>query len=233
MPSRTYQLPGKNPLLSYWQDQESFAFTLLTIFIDTYGTEGLSWAPETIEMEIETDFGADLPYDNYEKLLTAIQLLTDNSFFVSPTDFCRACVVLSGHSVGNQFDLPDAAEVAWGVTEAMLISPPDKDQNKIFRDEITALIGHILDEEGIINPPDVLRIATREQNLADRVNYEFSDDPEMFSLIIKFEADKTDAINYTVRRKMRALLGQLRSLPISLRNKTEQIATKMLERLSG
>jgi len=200
------------------------------MFLDTYGTEGLSWLPETIEIEVETDFDVNLSYDNYEKLMTAINLMTNNSFFVSPPDFARACVVLSGHHVADQFDLPDAAEVAWGVTEALLINPPDKNQNKIFRDEITALIGHVLDQEGILNPPDVLRIATRDQDLVDRVNYEFSDDPEMFLAIQKIEADKSDNINRIVRRKMQAMLGQLRGLP--LRNgKAESLAAKMLEQL--
>ena len=34
-----------------WLNADSFATTLLTLFIDTYGTEAFDWDPKTIENE--------------------------------------------------------------------------------------------------------------------------------------------------------------------------------------
>jgi hypothetical protein len=231
MPNTSYQLPQTHPFNKHWMDPKSFGFTLLTMYIDTYGTEGVNWMPETIEIELRDDFGIDLSADNFDRLMTAISLLTSNSFFVSLPDFIRTCVTLSDfHVAQNTMILPDADDIAWGVSESLLISPSPDDDDNPFSKEITAFIGQVLDSEGILNPPDVLRIATRDQSLVDRVNYEFSDDPEMFTAIQGFEAGKTDNINKIIRGRMRALVLQLKSLPLR-HGKAGALADKILTKI--
>lgn len=199
----------------YWGDPQMFGTSLITLFVDTYGTEGFGWDPVTIQLDIEQDFGVDIPAVNFDRLLTAINLHNTNTFFTSVPDFLRTCVVLSGHQVSPQvMILPDAADLAWGITEALLIAPPDDEDENPFVPEITAYMGHVLDSEGIINPPDVLRLATRDRELTDRVNYEYSEDPEMFSAINKMEGSKTDDINTVIKGRMQALVMQLQTLPI-------------------
>lgn len=218
-------------LKPYWADPRMFGATLLTLFIDSYGTEGMSWQAETIQMEVEDDFGVDLPTVNLDRLLTAISLHTTNTFFTSVPDFLRTCVVLSGHEViPSQMILPDAVDLAWGITEALFVSPPEDHEQDPFVPEITAYIGHILDSEGIINPPDVLRIAVRNNELSDRVNNDYSDDPEMFSAINSMESSKTDSINYVIRGRMLALAMQLQSLPLRT-GKLEEVVKRMLASL--
>ncbi len=191
------------------------------------------WHPATVQMEIEHTFGIDLPAASYDRLMTAISLLTTNSFFNSPVDYTRACVVLSGHEVTPQtLMLPDAADLAWGTTEALLISPPDDKDENPFVPEITAYIGMVLDSEGILNPPDILRIATRDNELVNRVNYEYSDDPEMFGAIHQMEGSKTDDINRVIRGRMIALAQQLQALPLR-HGKLEELAQRMLANLPG
>lgn len=215
----------------YWADPQMFGATLLTLFIDCYGTDGMGWHPATIQMEIEEDFGVDIPAVNLDRLLTAINLHITNTFFTSVPDFLRTCVVLSGHQVTpHTMILPDAADVAWGVTEALFISPPEEDDESPFVPEITAYIGQVLDSEGILNPPDILRIATRDRELLDRVNYDYSDDPEMFSAINQMESSKTEDINRVIKGRMQALIIQLQSLP--LRNgKLEEVVKRMMASL--
>jgi hypothetical protein len=218
-------------LKPFWSDPGMFATSLLTLFIDCYGTEAFNWDPVTIQMEIEDDTGADMPAVNFSRLIAAIDLHTTNNFFQSVPDFLQTCVVLSGHAIDeHHMILPDSADLAWGVTEALLISPPEESNENPFTPEITGYIGHVLDTEGILNPPDILRIATRDRELLDRVNYEYSDDPEMFGAINKMEGGKTDDINIVVRGRMMSLILQLQQLP--LRNgKLEAIAAKMLQSL--
>ncbi len=196
-----------------WASPGSFATTLLMLFIDAYGTEGLTWHPTTIQMEVEDDFRVDVPAANFDRLMTAISLLTENSFFVSLPDFVRSCVSFNGHYIpSTSMALADSADCAWGMTEAMLLAPPDTAEP--FSEEIRAYVGKVLDREGIQVAPDVLRVAIRDKDLADHVRYNFSDDPEMFSAIAGMEKDKSDAINHLVKGRLRALLKQIGDLKL-------------------
>jgi len=191
---------------------KSYSTTLLVSAIDRYGLDMLTWAPETIEMELRDDFRREVPRDNLLKLMVAIDLLNTNSFFQSPTDFCMTCATLSGYPASDgQLILPDADDMAWGVTEALLLTSPE-DQNP-FSVEITALMGEILHDEAILVPPDVLRIAVRPEDLAERARYNFSDDPEMFKAVFEQDKGRTDDINKLLASRLHGLLRQLRRLP--------------------
>ncbi len=224
-------------LARFWGRQDLFATTLLVMFLDSVaadaGPEGaaLEWRPETIEIEIRESSGVDLDPGSFERLMTAIVILTTDSFFTSPGDFARACVVLSGDRVeGAELALPTCEDAAWGLTEGLLINPPDGQNEKPFSAEITALIGALLTDEGIQHPPDILRIGTRDPQLGNRASYDFSDDPEMFSAIAHFEDDKTSAITSLVAGRTRALLEQLRELPLR-HGDSKTIADRLLARL--
>ena len=115
-----------SPAAKHWADPETFTTSLVALLVDTYGLESVGWDPATIQMEVEGDAGVRLPQVNFEKLMVGVALLTTNSFFVSPADFAQFCVVLSGHATSpGVLVLPDADDVAWGITEALLLSPPD------------------------------------------------------------------------------------------------------------
>jgi hypothetical protein len=219
MPNQVHSISPK--LAAIFANKEAFAFNLLVAFLDSYGMEAMTWSPETIEMEIADDFNVDISAANFDRLLTARHIMAGNDFYVSPVDFARGCVSLSGHPYwADTMILPDSEDVAWGITEAMLIMPPDPSNESIFSPEILGLIGGILDEEGILTPPDVLKIADRANDVMNRVSYEFSDDPEMFAAIQGVESDRTDAVNHFVRSRLQALLNQLQELPLKT-GKTE------------
>lgn len=191
----------------------SYATTLFVSAIDRYGLAVTTWTPETIEMELVDDVRGTIPLDNLAKLFVAIRLRTSDEFFNSPAAFCAVCVTLSGHPPSDgRLSFPDATDVAWAVTEAMLIAHPEED--KPFSPDIAALIGQILDQEGMLIPPDVLRIAVREKDLAAQVNYEFSDDPEMFRAIFDRDRGRADDINNLVAGRSRGLFAQLAALDL-------------------
>ena len=212
-------------------DPKTFAFTLLTIFLDLHGHEGLDWRPATIQMELEQEFGIDLPAGNFDRLMTAISIYTTNSFFVSTPDFVRACVVLSGHHpTPKLMQMPDAEDIAWGITEGLLIQPPADGEHGPFSAEITAFIGEVLTQEGIMNPPDVLRIGTRDHTSLSRISYDYSNDSETFGDIMHTEQSKTADINRVIGGRLRGLLVQLASLPLQ-NGSASEIANKMLTKL--
>lgn len=207
---------------------DSFATTLVSILVDTYGTECFTWDPTTIIMEVEQDFDIKLPRATGDRMLAGINLLTSDDFYKSLPDFINFCNILSGDSYDPRaWDPADSAEIAWGITEALMLSPPDDDDDEPFATEILAYIGAVLDAEGIINPPDILRIALRDLDLAARVN-DFADDPEMFDAIYDLETEKTEAINGVIRSNLQHLAQQLGALP--LRNGTTQgVVEQMLQ----
>lgn len=220
-----------NIMQEAWRSKETRATVLLTLFLDRFGTEALEWDPATIALEIEDEFDVDLPQISLDRLIVAIQILTTDRFFKRLPDFIAFCNVLDGDPFQpDTFDPADAEEVAWGITESLLISPPEDDDPEPFTDEIRAYIGSVLDSEGILNPPDILRIALRMVNVSPAMK-DFSDDPTMFSAIYDVEAGKTEDINQSIRFKTELLAEQLAALSLKNGN-TQQVAEMLKQSLS-
>jgi len=221
---------NSNQLSAAWVDENTFATTMLIMLIDRYGTEALEWSPETLLMEIEEDYGIDLPSPNADRLMTAIDILTSDNFYNSLPDFIQQCNILSGDSYDpRSWDPADASEVAWGITEVLIIEPPDGEEP--FNDEIRAYIGATLDAEGIIQPPDVLKIAVRGvADLVGQISGEFSDDPVMFGAIYEFESSKTQSINEYVKGNLLKLANQLEQLPLKV-GQTAGVVQKVFQTL--
>jgi hypothetical protein len=197
------------------------------LFLDKFGVEALDWDPATITLEIEEEFDVELPQLALDKLLVAIQILTTDKFFKSLPDFVTFCNVLGGDTYQpDMWDPADAEEVAWGITEALLISPPDDDDNEPFTDEVRGYIGAVLDSEGIINAPDILRVALRAVRVSPSIT-DFSDDPMMFNAVYDLEAGKTEDINQSIRLKTGLLIKQLTAL--DLQNGNTEYVVKMLQ----
>ena len=212
-----------------WKSRDTFASVLLTMFLDKFGTEALDWDPTTILLEIEEEFNVDLPQLALDKLLTAIQILTTDRFYKSLPDFIAFCNVLSGDTYRpDMWDPADAEEVSWGLTEALMIYPPDDDDQEPFTEEIRAYIGAVLDREGLINPPDILRIALREARVSPSIE-DFSDDPQMFSAIYDLEEGKRADIEQTMRERTTLLAAQLSAL--NLDSGSTESVVKALENI--
>ena len=222
---------SKNIMQEAWTSPETCATVLLTLFLDAFGTEGLEWDPSTIALEVEEEFKVDLPQEAFDKLIAAIQILTTDRFFKNLPDFIMFCNVLDGEEYRpDVFNPADAEEVAWGITEALLISPPDESDQELFSDEIRAYIGAVLDQEGIINPPDILRIALRAARVAPSIG-DFSDDPQMFNAVYDLETGKTEDINQTIVLRTKLLAAQLAAL--NLKNGNAKQVAEMLQNSVG
>lgn len=209
-------------LKEMWKSPRTFATVLITVFLDRFGTEALVWDPATIAIEVEQEFDVDLPQRSFDKLMVAISMLTTDRFYKSLPDFITACNILSGDIYDpNTFDPADGEEIAWGITEGLLICPPEENDESPFSDEIRAYIGAALDAEGIINPPDILRIALRTANVSTSLD-DFSDDPMMFNAVYDMEAAKTGEINKTMKERTVMLHDQLAALKLE-NGKTDSV----------
>lgn len=209
----------------------SFATTMIVVLVDQYGTEFLNWSPETIRMETEEDFGFEWPSANFDRLMAGVALVVGDSFYINLPDFIELCNILSGApATPGVFEPADPGECAWGITEALMLAPPDKEEP--FTEEIRAYIGKVCEMEGIINPPDILRLSMHAQDLKIKVSNNFSEDPEMYGAIWKNEADKTQDINDLVKERLMLLVQQLASLRL-LHGQVGEIAKKMLKNLAA
>lgn len=203
----------------------------MTILIDTYGTEALSWAPETLRRELEDDFDVRLPRVNCDKLLAAVLLLTTDEFYWRLSRFIQICNILAGTAFDPYvLDPADAAECAWGMTEAMLLSPPDTEEP--FTDEIRHYLGATLDWEGIKTTPDLLRLALRDTptGLPDWSGMS-TESPAMFNAEFDVQADRGREIAQMVHENLRELLQQLSQLQL-VNGDTSNLLEKTREHLS-
>lgn len=208
-------------------NDDTFTTVLLTIIVDTYGTEALSWAPQTLLMELEDDFNVRIPRLNVDKIVTGVNLLTSDDFFTRPPRFVQMCNVLAGSEMSRAFDKADAMECAWAMTEALLLVPPEDDEP--FHEEIRYYLGRVVDEEGIKEPPDLLRLAIRStpSGEADYSGMSLGD-PMMFSVEHEIQADRSKEIKEMLNRELQDLFDQLEGLPLQNGN-----TTGLLKRIQG
>ena len=225
-----------------WTSNDSFGLTLLMSFIDLFvadhdagdddllGGSPFKWSPECIDMELMATLGVDVPPAVFDRLMTAIAIHTTNSFFVSAEDFQRMCVSLGGTFHGADTTVvPDCEEIAWAITEALLIHPPEPKDDKPFSAEIIEYISQCLKNEGFLKPPDVLRIGTHDPNLMANLASLYADEPEMLQSIQEMEHSRSEDVNHFVKERLKQMLGQIHALPMT--HGSGQIAARMLERL--
>lgn len=191
---------------------DTFATTLIVIVIDHYGTEALNWSAQTLILELLSDFQVVVPQVNIDKIMAANCILTSDIFFKNLPKFIDMCNILSG----TQFDptvleLADPFEMAWAITEALLLYPPEEDEP--FVDEIRYYMGAILFEDGIVNPPDVLKIAIYEKGNKDPLNVS-ADDPEMYGAFFQNQTSKSEEITVMLKGQLAELFEQLGSLKL-------------------
>ncbi len=200
-----------NILQQRWTAPDSFATTLLTMFADRFGTEGFHWDPNTILLLVEREFQVDLPAANFDRLMAAIALHLSDGFYNDLQTFIDTCNVFSGDLYDPRtWDPADAGECAWGIVEALLLCPPENEEQP-FTEEILAYIGKVLDVEGIRTPPAILQMAIRQNR--EHID-DYSDDPVIFAGIDEFQRSKSSEINATLKRNLRQLIEQLQSLPL-------------------
>lgn len=226
MPSQTQEL-----LRRVWQGQNTFATTALVTFIDRYGDEALNWEPETVELEIETDFRVDIHPAVFDRLMAGIALLRDNSFYIRLPDFMHICGVLSGERVAPEtVPVLEVSDVAWGVTEALLLSPPDTDNlKKEFDPEIVGFVENLLNYYRFISAPDSLLKLVTAENLKF-IEPGFENDPNMFAGMYQNTRAQIDEVNEIVKGRLVGLCTQLKILPLESQ-KSAQKVTQIVDKL--
>lgn len=206
------QLPKSNNTKQLLANPDTFATTLVVILIDHFGTEALTWSPETIRLELYDDFQVKLPQVNVDKIMAGCSVLTSDDFYKNLPRFIQLCNVFADDEFNPLvFDPADSFEMAWSITEVMLLSPPEDDEP--FTDEIRYYIGHMLTEEGVVNPPDVLRIAIQDVSIEDPLGGD-TEDPAMYAAFYESQRSKSAEITAMLKRQITELFAELESLTL-------------------
>lgn len=195
--------------------EDTYTTPLFLLVMDRYGPDALKWTPETIRMELEDDFHVKIPKYTIDKIMAAIAIVTTNYFYKDVTRFIELCNVLAGDEFQpDEFEPADASEILFGITEAVLLWPPNDDPDDTeFSPEIQEYISQILNEEGILQPFDVLRLAfTQDRQVS--VGEEYADDPEMYAAIYEAQQSKQNELKDILLENVKGLALQIQMLPI-------------------
>lgn len=218
-----------------YQDTDTFATTLLVMAVDDYGLEHVCgskdvdyWSPEGLRQQIQQDYAEYVPLSNQHKLTVARMIIMSDDFYKRTDRFIKFCNVLSGDSLGA-WSPATAEECAWGMTEAMILFPPDRRDPEPYSDEIRHYIGAILDQEGIITAPDLLRLGIRSTS-SGTPDYSGmnADDPTMFAAGYAQQQSRSKDIEAMMKERLTELFNQLESLPLKHGNTKD-----LLKRIQG
>lgn len=192
-----------------WAGKDTEAITLLISFIDEFGAEALTWAPETMLLELQETVIPEVPALAFDNLQAAITVLTTDKFVRDLPTFISVCNIFSGNTFDPEvFDPADVGEVAWGLTEAMMIEPTAPGD---FSEEIQAYVAAIAADEGFTSLPDLLAIG-RPYFTANIVD--FSEDPDMQASVYTLSEARLQAITDFVAQRGSRVIAQLQALPL-------------------
>ena len=214
---------------------DAFATPLLVLCVDRFGWEMFGsaespqpWSPETIRLEIQDSFQVAIPDYNLDKIMAAIAILVTDDFFRSCPRFIQLCNILSGDTFDpTTFDVATCPEMAWGITEALLLEPADTDEP--FSEDIRRYVGHMLKEEGYVNPPDVLKIAITEGGQSDPLAV-WADEPDFYQAAFEVQQERTTDITDMLKENMIELFNQLQKLPLN-EGSTKELLDRMQQGL--
>lgn len=170
-----------------FHNPDAFGTALVVAVIDDYGVEALDWELDTLAIELQSKYG-DIPDQAFNRLGAAMTLLTSNSFFTSLDAFNTICSTLAFQvPVIDQFIPSSLEEVVWGLTEARLLLGEEEPEVPFVR-SIRIYVGKLLEEEGILSPPEILNFAQMTK-LGDPDLQIISDMPDITEM---FEASQSE-----------------------------------------
>ncbi len=204
---------------------DTFATTILLLACDRFGTECLTpdvWSRETFRMELMREYGAAPSSGNLDRLMAACDIVTSDAFYADVDTFVRHCNVLAGSDADFEtVDVASVDECAWGVTEATLLWPAERET---FAPEVAAYLKERLKYEGFTRPPGILAHLVTSAELS--VESDFADDPVLYSAVGQAGRSKATEVEQGVTADARELLDQLK--PLRLRNgDQDKFITKM------
>lgn len=200
----TYKDVVENPLTS--------PSLLLVIYTDVAGLEGLTWDPEVVRRTINGECAANIPRENFNKLMAAINIATSDEYWKEVPSFVVLNNALySGQFDPRVFDLATVAEFTVGLMESGLIWPVD------IESEISVPVLEYMkatcDLEWFVIPPRLLqRLFPTLFTIRYDYLVEYKSDPLLYEAIFKKSVQKANEVDSEVYSRLTLSHQQASSL---------------------
>lgn len=130
------------------KDDSTFAFVLIAILLDQYGTDFLEWETELLYANIKDDFRVSIPEENETKINAAIAILTMDLPFLSVPVFRATALSLTDGDIGDDDDDPNTCQLLWTLYEMALLNGETVDDVQLkLSQSVVDYLNDIIDDE--------------------------------------------------------------------------------------
>lgn len=154
-------------------DDNTFAFTLMTILLAEYGQDVFDENPVALFNRIEEDFRIKLPEDAENRINAALTAMTTDLFYTQFSAFKSIALALTEGDIGAIADDEEedeelnAAEILWAIVEVGLLNGEDFNETQEQLSEsvaagCNAIIDSEAEDEDEVDDVDTVQDAMRE-----------------------------------------------------------------------
>jgi hypothetical protein len=204
-------------LQSIAADPEAFATTLLVLMLDRYGDDEvgragvdiLKWHPGTLRVALDELAGGEAPESNFAKLMAAITLLTSDVLTDVDT-FARFCCTINGDPLNPRIlQVPSSEDMLWALSEAHLLDEVGN-RDEPLSQEVRHYMGAVLEADGVVDPPDLLRLAI----LPVSGGMDVPGRPDLAGEVRLAAGTRSQEILEDLHERVRKLFGQIAALDL-------------------
>jgi hypothetical protein len=190
---------------------DSFGMTILVAAAHVIPLQDLlAMSLDTVVLELKEQINVDLT-DTLQlaKLQACTAILSDPGvFYEDVVGFIDICNVLSGSDIDpDVFDPADPLEMAWAVTEAKILDPPDPSEPSPWSDDVRTYVGTALIEFGHVKPPQGLEFAAIPENVNPALA--LADQPDLVAAAVGKQDSLGREIEAILQERMKMLAMQL------------------------
>lgn len=205
------------------RDRNTFATPIVLFLISDLGSDALTFEPETIAERLRQIEPKTHRYV-IDRVNAALGLYTSDLFWNDPVIFGVVCRALNREPFPTA-DEPSIGDMAWGVTEASLLTRDvvDDDPSDAFSESIIKYVRYTLKLNGLYTTPTALSDAVGD------VSSILAIDDAAIAEARQTESDSSAAaIDNAVSSKMRDLLIQIKRAGIQLSESAERELNTLL-----
>lgn len=197
-------------------DRGLFMSSVILILIENMGTDIVTWEPESIRLELRDRFNITPTQALNDKLNAGLALLGSDLYHKSIEAFNTINTAANLRTIdAHRHPVTTLDDIAWGVTECMLLEGPEDFLKSGFSHPIARYVGVLLRDEGISTPPPYLAFAELDQSETARRDEALASDLYAAETYMQQQQAALTGINDFVGTLLREYIGQLSTLPLS------------------
>jgi hypothetical protein len=204
----------KTTIQQAFANPDLFCTSVAALMLDNFGSDYLTWEPETVEMELRS-IGVDVTSSLMDKIMAVSVLLTTNTFHTSFQAWNNLCQTLNlDVASGDLFSPATLDDIVWGCMEARMLEGPEEYDVQGFTSDIAIYVGTMLGDLGITKPPSILKFAIQDEKEMERRDTVLSADETAFKTYWDNQNGTTGELEEYAVARAKEMLQQLKTLPL-------------------